>query len=34
MNYIRTATPADVLDTLKGYRDGLLPPHCENPHGR
>ncbi|MEW9296730.1 hypothetical protein [Enterobacter cloacae] len=26
MHYIRTATAADVLDTLKGYRDELLTP--------
>lgn len=31
MNYIRTATPADVLDTLKGYRDGLLTPPLRKP---
>lgn len=35
MHYIRTATAADVLDTLKEYRDGLLPPpNCIKPHGR
>jgi len=26
MKYTRTTTPADVLDTLKEYRDGLLTP--------
>lgn len=34
MKYTRTATPTDVLETLKNIIKGCSPPLCENPHGQ